>query len=412
VSQFQFNIVNFRKDSYITVESRQKAECFFIIQQGKVKISKSLEIKGYGEETLVAGDFFGVVSAMSSHSHIERAMALTDVTLIAIRPQQYESLIQKNTQVAVKILTQLSARLRVLDEALTRATLKNGNGAKLAEDGASRLFGAAEYYYKHKRYGQAFYVYNTYLKHCPAAENLETAAKRLEMLEEYADEAMANRGDGEMNRTYPKGVMLFAEGEPGEELFVIQSGSISISKIVDGKEMLLGMLKAGDILGEMALLEDKPRAASAMATEDCVVMAVSKANFEILIRKQPQVVSKITTLLAGRIWFIFKQLENALIDNPLGRVYGAMLIQLEKNRVNLDSTSLHLFSSKWDEFVNMLGLTEKEGYIMMGELQKDKNVQVNKGRVHVDSVQALVKMAEYYQKMDKIGKAKGEGRSK
>jgi len=213
-----------------------------------------------------------------------------------------------------------------------------------------------------------------------------------------------------LNRIYPKDVMLFAEGEPGSELFVIQSGSISISKIVDGKEVLLGTLKAGDILGEMALLEDKPRAASAVAVTDCAVMAVSKANFELLIRAQPQIVSKITTLLAGRTWFIFKQLENALIDNPLGRVYGAMLIQLEKSRVNLESTGIHIFGSKWDEFVTMLGFTEKEGYIMMGELQKDKNVQVNKGVVHIDSIQALVKMAEYYQKMDRIGKAKDGSR--
>ena len=407
--QSQLNVVNFRKDSYIImIEGRQKAECFFIIRQGKVKISRSIAIRGEGEETLVAGDFFGVVSAMSSCSHIESAIALTDVTLIAITPQQYVPLIQKNTQVAVKILTQLSARLRVLDEGLTRATLRSENGVKIA-DGFSRLFGASEYYFRHKRFGQAYYVYNTYLKHCPEGENLDAAAKRLEVLADYADEARASRGDGELNRTYRKDAMLFAEGEPGHELFIIQSGSIGISKIVDGKEVLLGTLKPGDILGEMALLEDKPRAASAVALEDCTVMAVSKSNFELLIREQPQVVSKITTLLASRIWFIFKQLENALVDNPLGRVYGVLLIQLEKSRVNLDSTGIHVFNAKWEEFVTMLGLTEKEGYIMMGELQqRDKNVQINKGRVHVDSVQSLVKMAEYYQKMDRIAKAKGK----
>jgi len=192
--QFQLNIVNFRKDSYITVE-RQKAECFYIIQQGQVKISKNIVVKGDGGDTLVAGDFFGVVSAMSSNSNIESAIALTDVTLISIRPQQYEPLIQKNAKVAVKILTQLSARLRGLDEALTRVTLMNGSGAKAADDKASRLFDAAEYYFRHKRFGQAFYVYNAYLKHCPEGEHLATAAKRLEGLADYAEATRVRQGD-------------------------------------------------------------------------------------------------------------------------------------------------------------------------------------------------------------------------
>ena len=401
--QPQLSIVSYRKDSYITVESIQKAECFYIIQQGRVKVTRNVGIKGEDEEVFVAGDFFGVVSALSFNSHIESAQALTDVVLIAVRPQQYVTLIQKNTQVAVKILMQLSARLRRLDEALTKYTLKK---SKAEEDGPSRLFDIAEYYLKQKQYSQAFYVYTSYLKYCPDGVNCAAAAKRLEGLASYAEGVKKSLEKGELNRTYPKDHMLFAEGEPGYELFIIQSGSVKITKIIDGKEVLLGVLKAGDIFGEMAILEDKPRTATVVAAEECAVMAVTKANFGILISNQPQIVSKITTLLAGRIWLVFKQVENTFIINPMGRIYGAMLIQLEKNQVDLESTGPYVFGFTWDDFVSMVGLPEKEGYMLLGELRKDKNIIVNNGNISATSVQGVVKYAEYYRKMDKIEKAK------
>jgi len=396
--QFQFGIANYRKDAYITaVESIQKADCFFIIRQGQVKVSGRL--KDDGDEVLVPGDFFGVVSAMSSHSHIESAVALTDVTLITVRPQQYISLIQKNAQVAAKIIMQLSGRLRVLDEALTKVIQRDGE--KPVKEGSFRLFDAAEYYFRRKLHGQAFHAYGNYLKYYPDGEKLAAATGRLKQLADLAGKAGAGHEKGDLNRAYREGDMLFVEGEPGNELFVIQSGSVRVARIVDDEEVLLGIFKAGDILGEMALLDDKPRAASAVVVEDCAVMAVNKANFELLIREQPQLVSKITTLLAGRIWFAHRQLENALVPNPLGRIYGILLIHLEKSWANLDSQSPHVFDLKWDDLVRMLGFAEKEGFILMGEMQeKDKNVQVKDGRIHAGSIKELARIAELYQKMD------------
>jgi CRP-like cAMP-binding protein len=70
------------------------------------------------------GDFIGVVSSMSGHSQIETAIAVTDVTLISVRRDQYSELIEKNTPVAMKIIYSFTRKMRYLDEALTRITLK------------------------------------------------------------------------------------------------------------------------------------------------------------------------------------------------------------------------------------------------------------------------------------------------
>jgi CRP-like cAMP-binding protein len=402
--QLQLTFVNFLKDSYIVVEGKQNADRFFIIRQGKVRISKDVEVvEEEGGNILGPGDFFGVVSTMSSHSHIETAQAVTDVTLISVQKEQYPQLIQNNSPVAMKIILQFSKRLRYLDEALSRLTLKN-----TAEADPSHLFKVAEYYAKQSQYSQAYYAYHQYIKYCPRGENVNTARERMMKIAPYAKSVNLDFRPDEFNRSYPKDSMLFSEGEPGDELYIIQKGSVKIAKIVDNNEVLLAVLKSGDIFGEMALLEAKPRAASAVAYEDCAVMAVNRANFERMIHSQPQIIARLTVLLSDRIWFIYKQLANTLLSDPLGRMYDALLIQLEKNRVNVLSTQSFTFDFGPKELVNMVGLPQGDGALVLRKLMENKRIQILKDKIYAVDVSEITKQTEYYRKMQKIEKARRE----
>lgn len=403
-NQLQLAFVNFKKDSYIVVEGKQNADRFFIIRQGKVRISKEVEVvEEEGGNILGPGDFFGVVSTMSSHSHIETAQALTDVTLISVQKDQYGQLIQNNTPVAMKIILQFSKRMRYLDEALTRLTLKN-----TAENDPSHLFKVAEYYAKQSQYNQAYYAYHQYIKYCPTGQNVQLARERMVKIGPYAKAVYLDRRADEFNRTYPKDAMIFSEGQPGEELYIIQRGSVKIVKIVDNNEVLLAVLKQGDIFGEMALLESKPRSASAIAYEDCTVLAVNRENFERMVGSQPQIITRLTQLLAERIWFIYKQLANTLISDPLGRMYDALLIQLEKNRVTLGSLA-YTFDFGPKELINMVGLPPADGNLVLRKLLENSKIRVVDNKVTVSDVSEVVKQTEYYRKMQKIERARREG---
>ena len=405
--QLQLSFVNFKKNSYIVVEGKPNADHFFIIHQGKVRISKEVEVvEEEGGNILGPGDFFGVVSTMSSHSHIETAQAITDVVLISVQREQYGQLIQKNIPVAMKIILQFSKRLRYLDEALSRLTLKNS-----VEADTSHLFDVAEYYVRQSKYSLAHYAYAQYIKYCPLGENVAAARDRMMKIAIYVKGMRAGFGPDEFNRTYSKDTMLFAEGEPGNELFIIQKGSVKIAKIVDDNEVLLAVLKAGDIFGEMALLEAKPRAASAVAYEDCQVLAVNQANFERMIITQPQLIARLTTLLADRIWFIYKQLANTLITDPLGRMYDALLIQLEKNRVPLDSSNPYTFDFGPRELANMVGLPQKDANLVLRKMLENKKIQIENEKISTTSIGEIIKQTEFYRKMQKIEKARQEARS-
>jgi CRP-like cAMP-binding protein len=402
--QLQLTFVNFKKGSYIIVEGKQNADRFFIIRTGKVRISKEVEVvEEEGGNVMGPGDFFGVVSTMSSHSHIETAQALTDVTLISVQKEQYGQLIQKNTPIAMKIILQFSRRLRYLDEALSRLTLKSTADAE-----PSHLFNVAEYYVKKSQYNQAYYAYHQYIKYCPRGDNVALARQRMMKIAPYVKALKLDYKPDEFNRTYPKDSMLFSEGEPGDELYIIQRGSVKIAKIVDNSEVLLAVLKAGDIFGEMALLEAKPRAASAVAYEDCMVLAVNRVNFERMISTQPQIIARLTILLSERIWFIYKQLANTLITDPLGRMYDALLIQLEKNRVAATASSSYVFDFGPKELVNMVGIPEKDASFVLRKMMENKMIQVMNDKIYVADVTEITKQTEFYRKMQKIAKARME----
>ena len=397
-SPLQLNTVRYKKDSYIMVEGKLNADRFFIIQDGKVGISKEVEVAKEENNMLKPGDFFGVISTMSSHSHIETAQALTDVVLIAVQREQYEMLIQKNSQVAMKIIMQFSKRLRHLNETLAGITLK-----KTAEVGPGHFYEVAEYYLRHKQYREALYAYTRYIEFYPNGTHAQAAKEKIAKLNALTMGAgkAAKFGPNDMTRTYPKDSMLFVEGEPGDELFIIQKGSIKITKIASDNEVLLAVLKAGDILGEMALLEGKPRTATAIAYEDCEVMVINRANFEYMIKTQPQLITKVTTLLADRIWLIYKQLANTVIADPVGRMYDSLLIQLEKNRVPLEGQRTYTFTFGQWELANMVGLPEKEAAPALAKLMENKKIEVKDSKIHTTSVEEIVRQVESYRRMEK-----------
>jgi len=398
----QLSIVNFNRNSYIIVEGKQRADSFFIIRSGKVRVSKDVEVvEEEGGNILAPGDFFGVISTMSSHSHIETALALTDVSLISVQRDQYGLLIERNAPVAMKIIQSFSRKVRFLDEALARLTFKNTASAD-----PSHMFKVAEYYARQSQYNLAYYAYYRFLQHCSNDSNADKARERMAKIHPYAKAVHLDGGGEDFTRSYPKNTMIFSENEPGTELYIIQRGQVKISKIVEDNEVLLALLKPGDIFGEMALLDNKPRSASAIASEDVTVMAVNKSNFERMVQTQPQLVTKLTILLAERLWLMYKQLANTLIQDPLGRLYDELLLQLEKNRAAIATGGAYTFPFGPKDLLNMVGLSADKGNPYIKRMFENKKMKLAEQKIATTDVEEIQKQSDYYKKMEKIERAR------
>ena len=84
-----------------------------------------------------------------------------------------------------------------------------------------------------------------------------------------------------MNRKiYKPGAVIFSEGETASRAFLVENGTVEILKTIDDKPVVLGAVHRGGIFGEMALIDNKPRMATAVAKDECTVVIISEQMFE------------------------------------------------------------------------------------------------------------------------------------
>jgi CRP/FNR family cyclic AMP-dependent transcriptional regulator len=102
-------------------------------------------------------------------------------------------------------------------------------------------------------------------------------------------------------RSLEKGQKLFDEGDPGESMFVIQSGTLSVFRRVGETEVPIAKLGAGELVGEMAVLEGLPRTACAVALEPSVVIELPSSIFEQIVRENGEIALRVLRKLSARL---------------------------------------------------------------------------------------------------------------
>src|SRR5687768_11643231 len=99
-------------------------------------------------------------------------------------------------------------------------------------------------------------------------------------------------------REYSPGEVLFGEGETGHTMLVIQSGAVRITKSVGGEDKLLAVLGPGEFLGELAILNSKPRTATATAVEPTRCLLIEAKTLEAMVTKNAEISLRLIKKLA------------------------------------------------------------------------------------------------------------------
>ena len=386
-----FKIANFQAGAAVIVEGKNP-ESFFILKTGQVSVSPEIPIPGEEpNQTLDPGDFFGVVSCMSGHPHIETAQTTVASSTIAVSKDQFHLLIQRNAPIAMKIIRYFSQRLRVIDRAITRLSFHS-----TVEEDPQLMFQVGEYYYERQQARQAAYAYQKYLHYFPDGIHAQKSKDRLNSMSAPLQAAPVKRNN--LSASFRDKEIVFLEHEPGSELYIIQQGNIKITKVVDQNEVLLAVLRPGDIFGEMALLENKPRSATAIAHDNVLSLAINKANFETMVQDQPQLAVKLITILSERIWTAYRQLANLLISDPIGRICDLLLTLVQKAKIPILPKTSHTFDIGISELSNMLGYSPEEGESHVMKFLEDKAFRLDSGKVICSNLSELEKQVLFYRK--------------
>ena len=116
-----------------------------------------------------------------------------------------------------------------------------------------------------------------------------------------------------------KGASIFGKGDPGASMMAVLAGRVRIGNVSpDGKEVTLNVIGQGEIFGEIALLDGKPRSADATALEDSVLMVIERRHFMPFLLRHEDLVERLLIVLCDRLRRTSLALEEiALFDLPV-----------------------------------------------------------------------------------------------
>ncbi|MGQ9533349.1 MAG: Crp/Fnr family transcriptional regulator [Desulfotomaculales bacterium] len=127
-------------------------------------------------------------------------------------------------------------------------------------------------------------------------------------------------------RRFPRHTLLFVEGEPGDHLYVVRTGSVRVFRTaVSGREKILDLFWPGDFFGEMALLEGGTRSASAETREESVLLLLDRPGFERLTTRYPEVLVRISRVLSQRLRRANVQIEDLVFRDCRSRLARTLL---------------------------------------------------------------------------------------
>lgn len=126
-------------------------------------------------------------------------------------------------------------------------------------------------------------------------------------------------------RRYSNGDVIFREGDPAREVFMLQEGRVRVVKRVRTIERSLQILRQGDLFGEGALLPGTQRTSSAVALSDVVVLALDPDTFNVLLSGSTAVATRLVQQLVRRLRDTEEQIENMLLRDHQSKVVNALL---------------------------------------------------------------------------------------
>jgi len=119
-------------------------------------------------------------------------------------------------------------------------------------------------------------------------------------------------------RVFPAGEVIFQEGQPGAQAYVVEYGRVAVFKTVHDQRVDLGVVVRGGIFGEMALIDDQPRMASAVALEETACVVIGKERLHQQLHMAPDNVRLIVGGLLSNIRVMGSELAEAQVCLAVG----------------------------------------------------------------------------------------------
>jgi CRP/FNR family transcriptional regulator, cyclic AMP receptor protein len=157
---------------------------------------------------------------------------------------------------------------------------------------------------------------------------------------------------------YPAGRRIFEKGSPGRSMMAILRGSVRISapSVSAQRELVFTTLQAGEIFGEIAILDGQPRTADATAVTDCELLVLDRREFVPFLERQPEVSLQLLKVLCHRLRLTNEHVEHAVFEHLNCRL-ARTLLHLASPRGGAEN--FYLVRVSQQELADMVGATRE-----------------------------------------------------
>jgi CRP-like cAMP-binding protein len=187
-------------------------------------------------------------------------------------------------------------------------------------------------------------------------------------------------------RTFQPGEMIFSEFEPGDTFYLIQAGRVELVKVIGDIEKTLDILQPSEMFGEMAILENSPRSATAIALDTVKVLEFNRQNFEILMMGNPQIALKLLRMFAKRIYDSKRRFMILTLDDPQAKIADVFLM-LDETLTTIDrSTERREFKTTVDDIAHWAGMSVAEARENISHFVNQRRMELYPEKIVVKNI--------------------------
>ena len=190
-------------------------------------------------------------------------------------------------------------------------------------------------------------------------------------------------------RRFGAGTVLFRDGEPATEAFLLQDGRVRLLKQAGRMERSLRVVRPGDLFGESALLRGATRSSTAVALDDGVALAFDHATFEQVLATSPEVASRVLTQMMRRLRDAEDQIEILMLRDGQSKVVVALMKFAQQEQLAAGTEGQISLTLSPLELSAQVGLDVDTVKRIVAQLRETGHIRIQDERVEVPNLDSL-----------------------
>jgi CRP-like cAMP-binding protein len=185
---------------------------------------------------------------------------------------------------------------------------------------------------------------------------------------------------------YPAGTVVFRMGDAPTRILIVRRGAIELSRILNGRRVVLQIMRQGDVMGDVGLFLRKTAPYDGVALEDTVILSVDSVRFHRLLEQRPRLAWRWMISVAGRLESYQSRLMELLAGGLEAQIASVLVRRAEHGVVNLSQSSL----------AELVGGRRTSVNRVLKRLEEQDLVRVRYGQVEIIDETGLAKAAGLY----------------